>query len=251
MISDLSILSWTQFDERLKTTKNPKVLLPIGSLEQHGPHLPLATDTIIANHISQAVSKESETLLLPTLVLGCSLEHAGFPGTISIRPETLTNTIRDIIESLRNSGLTKLFIINGHGGNRATIDSTLVKLKHEYPDMDVLAFTIIDLVRKKYAEIRNSNQRMIGHADEIETSMMLAIMPELVDMQKAIAESPALPGQLSFEGEDVTKVSFGWRAIDITKSGIIGDPRVANSEKGKILIDYAVETITSVVNSTL
>jgi len=187
---------------------------------------------------------------MPTLVLGCSLEHMGFPGTISLQVETLTNTIRDIAVSLRNSGLTKIFIINGHGGNRATIDSTLIKLKHEYPDTDVFSFTIIDLVKKKYSEIRKSAKRMVGHADEIETSMMMAITPELVDMQKAILEQPALSEAVSFEGDDLAKVSFGWRATDLTKSGILGDPRTANSEKGKILIDYAVETIASIVNST-
>ncbi|HKM77255.1 MAG TPA: creatininase family protein [Candidatus Bathyarchaeia archaeon] len=250
MTSNLSTLSWTQFDERLKTTKNPKILLPIGSLEQHGPHLPLATDTIIANHISQAVSQKSEScFLMPSLVLGCSLEHMGFPGTISLQVETLTNTILDIAVSLRNSGLTKVFIINGHGGNRATIDSTLIKLKHAYPDMDVFSFTIIDLVKKKYGEIRKSTKRLVGHADEIETSMMMAIMPELVDMRKAVSEVPALSKAVSFEEDDLAKVSFGWRATDLTKSGILGDPRTANPGKGKILIDYAVETIASIVNS--
>jgi creatinine amidohydrolase len=173
----------------------------------------------------------------------------GFPGTVSLQVETLTNMILDIAVSLRNSGLTKVFIINGHGGNRATIDSTLIKLKHAYPDMDVFSFTIIDLVKKKYGEIRKSSKRLIGHADEIETSMMMAIAPELVDMHKAISEAPALSEAVSFEGDDLAKVSFGWRATDLTKSGILGDPRPSNSEKGKILIDYAVETIVSIVNS--
>jgi len=250
MISDVSTLSWTQLNERVKTAKNPKVLLPIGSFEQHGPHLPLATDTIIANHISQAVLRKTENcFLMPPLILGCSVEHMGFPGTISLQTETLTNIILDIMISLRNSRLTKVFIINGHGGNRATIDSTLIKLKHEYSDMEVYSFTIIDLVKKKYGEIRKSAKRFVGHADEIETSMMMTIIPELVNMQKAIAEEPASPRVISFEEDDLAKVSFGWKATDLTKSGTLGDPQTASSQKGRILIDYAVETISNVVNS--
>lgn len=246
----LSNLSWSQFEEQLKTTEDSKILLPMGSLEQHGPHLPLATDTIIADHISQIVSERlKNSFLMPPLVLGCSLEHMGFAGTISLQLETLTNTVLDVATSVRQSGIHKIFIINGHGGNRAAIDSTLIKIKHCYPDMHIFSFTILDLVKKKYCEIRKSGKRLVGHADEIETSIMLAIKPELVDMRKAITEAPALPENVSFEGEDLAKISFGWRATDLTKSGILGDPLSANPENGKILIDYAVETIAELVGA--
>lgn len=226
-----------------------KVIVPMGSLEQHGPHLPLSTDTIIADYLAGQVSKRcSDAFVMPPIELGCSSEHLGFPGTISLQPETLSSIILDISDSLLKSKLNKVFIINGHGGNRPSLDTVLTKVKQTLPEMHVYSFTVIDIVKQKFAEIRKSGKKLVGHADEIETSMMLAIQPEIVDMSKAVREEPLLPQALSFESEDLARISFGWKARELTKTGVMGDPLVANAETGKTLIDFAVDIISKTVN---
>lgn len=225
-----------------------KIIIPIGSLEQHGPHLPLSTDTIIAQHIAELVSEKCNTLLLPAVQIGCSIEHYGFPGTVSFQVETLGQVVEDVTNSLLKSGFNKIFLINGHGGNKSIIDSAITKLKNSSPEAHVYSFTIIDVAKQKFDEIRRSSRRLVGHADEFETSLMLAINPALVDMSKAIAETPSLPDQLSFEVEDLSKISFGWNAKGITKSGVIGDARLANANLGKILLDYIVQTISTIIS---
>ncbi len=245
----LANLTWVEFEEYVKTGRIRKILLPMGSLEQHGPHLPLSTDTIIADHVAIAVSEIcDDCCLMPPVELGFSLEHLGFPGTVSLQMETVTKIIIDIVDSLMKSDLNKIFIINGHGGNRPTIDSTLMKIKHSYPEAHAYCFTILDMVNEKYARLRKSKRRLVGHADEIETSMMLAINPSLVDRDKATVEEPALPEDISFEHDDMAKISFGWRARDLTKSGTIGDPRSADPTTGRALLDYAVQTIATAIN---
>jgi len=225
------------------------VILPIGSVEQHGAHLPLSTDTLIADRVARQVSERCKaTLLMPPIEFGCSSEHSHFPGTISLRPETMSNILLDITNSLMKSDLKRVFIINGHGGNRAVIEVALTTIKEALPEMQAYSFTTIDIVKPKYNEIRKSERGLVGHADEIETSMMLAISPELVDMAKAVRERPMLPGHLSFEPEDSAGISFAWGAKEISKSGVIGDPLQASAETGRILIDYATEVISGKIN---
>jgi creatinine amidohydrolase len=218
-------------------------------LEQHGLHLPLSTDTIIADHIAGQVAKRcANTSLMPPIQLGCASEHIGFPGTISLQSETLLNIILDISHSLMKSKLNKVFIINGHGGNRPTIDLAMTKIKEMLPEMRVYSFTVIDIIKQKFEEIRKSDKRLVGHADEIETSIMLAIQPEIVDMTKAEREEPSLPKPLSFEPEDMARISFAWNARELTKSGVIGDPAIASAETGRTLLDFATETISKTIN---
>jgi creatinine amidohydrolase len=226
-----------------------KIILPTGSLEQHGPHLPLSTDTIIAEHIAEVVSEKCDTLLLPAIQVGCSMEHYGFPGTVSLQIETLGHVIEDITNSLLKCGLNRIFLINGHGGNKPIIDSTIAKLNNYLPEAHLYSFTIIDIAKQKFDEIRRSGRRLVGHADELETSLMLAINPGLVDMTKAVSETPSLPDALSFERDDLSKISFGWNAKDVTRSGIIGDPQLASAASGKILLDYITETISTAIRS--
>jgi len=245
----LSKMKWPEFGRQVETGRIDKAIVPMGSLEQHGPHLPLSTDTIIAEHLSNRISERCKTaIVLPPIEFGFASEHASFPGTISLRPETLSNILLAIAESLTKSRLIRVFIVNGHGGNRATIEVGLGKMKESFPEMHAYSFTIIDVVKPKYNEIRKSARKLVGHADEIETSMMLAIDPELVDMSKAVREEPSLPTPLSFESEDMAKISFAWNAKELSKSGVIGDPQLASADTGRILLDYATEEILRIIN---
>ena len=241
--------TWAMVENAIRDGRRTKVILPIGSLEQHGPHLPLSTDTIIAECVAEVVSEKCNTLLLPAIQIGCSMEHYGFRGTVSLQIETLGHVIEDIANSLVKSGLNKIFLINGHGGNKPIIDSTIAKLNDSLPEAHVYSFTVLDIAKLKFDEIRRSGRRLVGHADELETSLMLAINPGLVDMTKAVTETPSLPDSLSFEREDLSKISFGWSAKDVTRSGIIGDPKLASAASGKILLNYITETISTIIRS--
>jgi len=243
-------LTWMGFEESVRSREMTKVIMPIGSIEQHGPHLPLATDTVIADYVARRVSERcANAFLMPPIHLGCSGEHLGFPGTISLQPETVGSIVMDVSVSLLRSGLRKVFIINGHGGNRATLDAAIIKVKQGLPEMQLCSFTIIDVVKEKFAEVRKSARRLVGHADEIETSMMLAIRPEVVDMPKAVREEPSLPQALSFEAEDLAKISFAWNAKQLTKTGVIGDARMASAETGNALLTFVVDTIANAINA--
>jgi creatinine amidohydrolase len=114
--------------------------------------------------------------------------------------------------------------------------------------MQVYTFTIMDVAKEMYAKVRKSDRRLLGHADEIETSIMLAICPELVEMSKAVREEPALPEPLSFESNDLAKVSFAWTAKELTKTGVIGDPTVATVETGRILLNYTINTLAKTIS---
>jgi len=112
---DIIITTATTADEATRSAQ--VAVLPVGSFEQHGPHLPLATDTIVASAIARAVADAHDLLLLPPVAIGCSQEHAGWPGSVSIRAVTLAAIITDIAGSLRHAGVDQLVVVNGHGGN--------------------------------------------------------------------------------------------------------------------------------------
>ena len=241
--------TWQAVGDLIKSGRVSKAVIPFGSLEQHGPHLPLSTDMIIADFISKELVKRcAGTILLPSLQLGCSSEHLGFPGTVSLRVETMSRIVADVSKSLLRSRIGKLFIVNGHGGNRAAIDATISQVKLTHPRMHLYSFTVLDVAKTKFTEIRKSKSKLVGHADEIETSIMLAIQPQLVDMSKAVREMPSLPPNLSFEPEDMTKISFGWNAKEITTTGVLGDATLATAETGKALLEYVLETIAKAIN---
>ena len=247
-VRHLSTSTWVKIDDSIKA-HTYKVLIPIGSLEQHGPHLPLSTDTIIADYIARQVGRRCvDTFLMPPLELGCACEHLGFSGTVSLQPETMSKIILDVSDSLLQSHFKEAYIINGHGGNKAPLDAAITKVKQALPEIRLYSFTIIDIVKGKFDEIRKSSRGLVGHADEIETSMMLVIQPNTVDMSKAIREEPSLPRGLSFEKEDLARISFGWTAKELTKTGVMGDPQVANAETGKVLLDYVIESISNSIN---
>jgi len=240
-------MSWTAVEEAVSKNPKLKAILPIGSLEQHGPHLPLSTDSVIGEQIALRISSQFPSVLLPTLPIGYSLEHAGFPGTVSFTMQTFSSIFTEIVEGLFDNGFKTVVAINGHGGNRAILDSTLTSIKHAHPALNLFSFTVIDIAGIKFREIRQSPRKLIGHADELETSMMLAIRHDLVQMSKAVTEEPNFPPGISLESEDLAKVTYAWKTKEITESGTIGNPNFASPEIGRLLLDYVVETISSII----
>ncbi|WBC05327.1 creatininase family protein [Micromonospora sp. WMMA1976] len=198
-------------------------VLPVGSFEQHGSYLPLATDTIVASAIAAAVADRYDLLLLPPITISCSHEHAAWPGTVSISARTLDAIITDVRESLQHSGVERLVIVNGHGGNYV-LSNVVQQANVARPQLALFPNRQAWEVACQDAGIVSSMHDDM-HAGEIETSVLLEVAPESVregyDREDHVAEHPHL-------------LTLGMRAY--TESGVIGRPSLASSDKGRLLL---------------
>jgi creatinine amidohydrolase len=205
-------------------------VLPVGSFEQHGPYLPLATDTLVACAIAREVAAAYPVHLLPPVTISCSHEHAAWPGTVSISSVTLHAVVRDIAESLRRSGVEALVVVNGHGGNYV-----LGNVVQESNAARESAGRGVRMALFPAPEDWEAARERAGvdtsllsdmHAGEIETSILLHCHPELVR-----------PGHetTDFLADDRRHLlTLGMSAY--TESGVIGRPSLASAEKGKQLL---------------
>ena len=202
-------------------------VLAVGAEEQHGAHLPLSTDTVMAQGVARRIAEALDALLLPPIAYGDAWNNEGFAGTLSLSPDTLRAVLIDLGRGLARMGVGALVIVNGHFGNREPIALAARQLKTErgfpvmhldYPGMERIATAICDSAPAAPT---------FYHADEVETSMMLALAPELVRMDKAVPEYPEFPEL------------FGTGPIDLSsfsRSGVFGDPRPATAAKGETFI---------------
>ena len=238
-----SKLSWPEAKKTLG--KVDVALLPVGAIEQHGPHLPLDTDSFDADYLAHQVAKACQTpppLVLPLIPYGVSYHHDSFPGTLSVSNESLARFVYDVGVSAARNGIAKLIIINGHGGNSATLHHAAQMINR-----DTRIFTCVDSGETSdtdiYAIAETKND---VHAGEIETSTSLAVRPELVDMKKAKALVPKFSSKyLDF----TSKYSVGWyaRTEQISKSGVFGDPTRASAEKGEAIWEVQIRHLVSLV----
>ncbi len=219
-------------------------VLPIGSLEQHGPHLPVITDTASASaaaiRAARLVVDEMPVLVLPGLWTGMSEHHLPFGGTISLNFDELRGVLSGVVRSLRAIGFARLLVVNGHGGNVEPLAVAARELAHDY-GLPVIACTPWYLTRSRVAEIAETAE-VPAHACEGETSVMMAIAPDLVRTDKledAVRQRPApVP---TYEG--LSRFwSFSERA---PVTGVRGDPRPATAEKGERFLHVQAEALAA------
>ncbi len=234
-------MSWPEIAEKLK--ENPIVLVPIGSTEQHGMHLPIDNDAYtafeFAKKIAEKASKEVPVLVAPLIPYGVSQHHMNFPGTVTLRTKTLAHVLEEVCKSLIHHGFKKIVIVNGHGGNITAINMALQKVGEETDAF----LAVINWWEIAIDVISKLAETPFFHACETETSVALAL-DQKVNMEKAKGEVPTTPSKfIKFDFlAPPPKISTSIPSLDkLTKTGSVGDPTKASREKGEKIISVVIE----------
>lgn len=228
-------------------------VVPLGSLEQHGPHLPLFTDSLIISHIAHRVEQlRSESIvLLPVQWLGHSPHHRRF-GCVSLDLQPYVEMICGICRSLVHLGVRKILLLNGHGGNDIPCKAAQRELKSEFEqlhDLYIVYAAYWNLAAEEFSAIRSSPPGGMGHACEMETSILLAQNPNLVDMSKAAAGGPS--ASMGFRTIDMLKqppFSLINEFDELSPTGVLGMPELATAEKGSQFLDAAVDAVVQLID---
>ncbi len=239
--------TWPEIKEALKAEK--VIVLPVGSTEDHGPHLPLETDALITTEICRrAVEKVPDyALLMPTIYYGFNEHHMDFPGNTSIEPYHFIDFVFDVCRSVVRHGFKKIIIVNGHGSNAPFLNIVARRVTNETDAICVAVnwWTMaIDVIRSILSHA--------SHAGEMETSVMLYLKPEIVDMSKAVRDMDIYMGQgrSKFIWRDFVNpspVAFMEWWSRFSKTGIVGDPTKATREKGEKIVKAAVENLVEFI----
>ncbi|MEX0732757.1 MAG: creatininase family protein [Aquisalimonadaceae bacterium] len=230
-------------------------LLPLAAIEQHGPHLPLSTDLDIGNGlIKQAVEYLAEDfplLVLPPLMIGDSMEHTAFSGTLSLEPETVITVIQQTGAAAARAGIRRLVLFNSHGGNRQVADIAALRLRRDHDLLVVKAnyfrFPPVD-VGLGSGELRHGI-----HGGALETALMLHFRHDAVRMERALAGislGQALERDNSHLGPEGV-ASFAWMAQDLNVSGVVGDATQATAAMGEKLAAHYAGILAEVLEETL
>jgi creatinine amidohydrolase len=213
------------------------LILPVGSVEQHGRHLPLGTDTMLAVSICCAAAEclPGKVAVLPPPWYGFSPHHMRFAGTITLKAETLIALAEDIVASVAAHGFRRLLVVNGHGGNAGLIDVLSSTLGHRFRGQARIAcLTYFQLASEAIAKLRKSRPGGMGHACEFETAMMQHIRPDLVAVDKAKATYPDTgSAYLNTDLLGGSRVRTYHDFADLSESGTLGDPSLATPEAGE------------------
>jgi creatinine amidohydrolase len=254
-------MTWQEVEEALKTTD--MALIPVGSVEQHGRHLPLGTDIFAAIEMAQLIARKTDIIVAPVSILGYADYHMGFPGTMTLTPETFEAVLFEGVQSLVRHGFKRFLIYTGHGGNNTSITKVIHRINHQ-TGATAISLNAIQLPPLEGVE----EVQLDWHAGVSETSKMLYLTPSLVQIekaekpeltlppaaQKAIFSMPSAKDVESF----VQAITFlpektGKRATtrDMTSNGVIttGDPKTATAERGKKEVDLFVNAAVKYIEA--
>ena len=238
-------LTWPDVEEFL--SNHDVVVVPVGSCEQHGPHLPLDTDAYDVFWLSRkAAEKAGCALVAPPIYYGVSSHHMDFPGTVTLRPHTLEELAYEVAGSLIKHGFRKIVFENGHGGNTPALESAAQRIK-----ADTGAFVVVDTVSLIPDFIEEFIETLYdAHAGEFETSTTLANREELVVTERIEKPRIKLPESKYTKiglKEKGPRVYWGFRTKEISETGVIGDPTKASKEKGEKAWEIAIERLADLL----
>jgi creatinine amidohydrolase len=254
-------MSWKEVEEALERTD--MVIIPVGSIEQHGKHLPLGTDTYGAIEASKLIAQKAEVLVAPAVLAGLSEHHMGFPGTITLRPETFEAVVFDAAQSLIHHGFKKIMIYNGHGGNTTSVKNVIQKINQTTAATAVF-LNEIELPEEEEPEPPISYD---WHAGEGETSYMLYLTPSLVDMSRAekpvltfppvvqkIQESGGDPNLQLVQGANLFRPKGSGKKAssrEMSNIGVFtsGDPNNATAERGQKRTERMVQAAVNFIEA--
>ena len=227
-----SEMSWEEVKEYL--ARDDRVILPLGSTEEHGRHLGLGTDSIEAEAIARGAGETTGVIVAPTLHYGMALMQMAFPGTISLRPTTLVAVLEDVLRSLYRHGFRRVLVVNGHGGNAAALSSAVQMVSQDLAGWRVKTFEWWTDAESYRVVIEMLGEQVGSHASPGETAFMLAVRPSAVKLHRLTGrDAPAKPSR-----EVTTAQNFAQKYPD----GIMGrDPRGATREAGEALLKKSVE----------
>lgn len=233
----LPYLSWTDI-ATLEDKANTVIVLPTGAIEQHGPHLPCAVDSVISSgvvgHALARLPAEIPAYAIPPITYGKSDEHLHFPGTLTLTGETLLHTILEIGESLYRAGFRKVLMVNGHGGQPQPLQMAMRELRLRHGDMIIIMQDTFKVPNCAESFMDEKERQMAMHAGHAETALMLALAPDTVQMEKAVVNyPPAFPCPTLSS----TRPMAAWASYDFGPSGVIGDPRPSTKEQGEAILD--------------
>ena len=245
----LEKLTWPEVKSLRVETK--VVVLPLGSFEQHGPHLPLTTDTDLVTAIARKVEQErsDKILCLPTLWPGHSTHHLFFPGTLSVSQMPYIQLILELGRSIASMGGKKAFLLNGHGGNDIPARAALRELKTEFPQMQFVFASYWSIAAQTIKHVRESELGGLGHACEMETSLMLHLHPDRVKMQLAKSDGPKHTDAFRKSDMQYTRpIYFVNEFHEVSETGVVGQPELASAKKGGQFFDGIVKEVVGFID---
>jgi creatinine amidohydrolase len=247
----LENLSWPEVRDLKVADKI--VLFPLGSFEQHGHHMPLTTDTDIVTAVARRLEKERphSLLCLPTLWTGHSTHHLAFPGTLSVSQMPYITLVCEMCRSMAKTGATKVFLLNGHGGNEIPVKAALRELKTEFPKIQFVFASYWSLSAPTIRKVRESEPGGLGHACEMEASLMLYLHPEKVNMKKAFRDGRSKIPQDTYRKGDMMAsrpIYYVNEFDEVSDSGTIGYPDLATADKGERFLEGIVHDVLKFVD---
>ena len=226
--------------------ENTLVIVPIAAVEQHGPHMPTGTDTILCTAVAEAAERKlsSKVLITPTVWLGASSHHLRFGATLDADLDTHITVLCDIALSLLEDGFTRIMFLNGHGGNVDPMRVAVRKLQPMNRQAVIAGGSYWDVAVTEREQLLQGDHKFVGHACEFETSLMLHVRPELVDQSQCSDAGKLVPSEVGdvFVGRDMAQR---------TQAGFTGRPDLATAETGQKLFDAIITNLIATIEALL
>ena len=248
MTTQLAHMTWEEARDAFE--RNPLVIIPVGSIEAHGPHLPLDVDTHQAGEVARRLAERVDAIVAPTIPYGYATTWMNFPGSFTLAAETFQQVVYEIGCSLVTHGVGRILILNAHRPNGTSIDVAARRIVDGAPktaDLQVTALSYWEPGAAAIHALRRSRIGGMGHACEFETSVQLATRPDLVKMERLEGVHPPLVGWDLVGPSDPARTYQPWPAPSASHPAIFGDPTVATAESGERFLEATIQALVDFV----